>query len=80
MKMHLLLMIGAAVVLIVLTIAGFVGAPLATLLLIGIVLLCPLMLLGMMGGSHDHSGQGSHDEHGGEHVIAGSEPHPQGPR
>lgn len=60
MKGHHLLMIGAAIVLIVLTSTGVVGGPLATLLLVGLLLLCPLMMLGMHGGS----GQG----HGGEHA------------
>jgi hypothetical protein len=50
MKMHHLLMIGAALVLIVLTGTGVVGGPLGTLLLIGLLLLCPLMMLGMHGG------------------------------
>lgn len=57
MKMHYLLMIGAAVVLIALVAAGFYGTPLATLFLIGLLLLCPLMMLGMHGRGHDHSGE-----------------------
>lgn len=61
MKMHHLLMIGAAVVLIALTAAGFYGTPLATLLLIGLLLLCPLMMLGMHGRGHDHGGEHAKD-------------------
>jgi formate hydrogenlyase subunit 4 len=64
MKMHHLLMIGAALVLIVLTGTGAVGGPLGTLLLVGLLLLCPLMMLGMHGGGR---------EQGGEHAPAGSE-------
>jgi hypothetical protein len=67
MKTHHLLMIGAALVLIILTGTGAVGGPLATLLLVGLLLLCPLMMLGMHGGGR---------EHGGEQVPAGSERRP----
>lgn len=40
-------MIGAAVALVVVTGVGVVCGPLATLLLVGLLLLCPLMVLGM---------------------------------
>ena len=61
MRMHHLLMIGAALVLIVLTAAGVVGAPLVTLLLIGLLLLCPLMMLGMHAGVREHGGEQAPD-------------------
>lgn len=58
MKLHHLLMIGAGLALVVLTVTGAVGGPLGTLLLVGLLLLCPLMMLGMHGGaSHDQSGE-----------------------
>ena len=44
----------AAVVALV-AVVGF-GVPLGTLLIIGLVLCCPLMMLGMHGGGHDHGG------------------------
>ncbi len=56
--MHHLVMIGAAVVLIALATSGLVGTPLATLLLVGLLLLCPLMMLGMHGGSGEHASDG----------------------
>jgi hypothetical protein len=40
-------------VIAVVAVAGF-GVPLATLLIIGLVLCCPLMMLGMHGGGRDH--------------------------
>jgi hypothetical protein len=43
----------AAVVIAVIAVVGF-GVPLGTLLIIGLVLCCPLMMLGMHGGGHDH--------------------------
>jgi len=58
MKLHHALMIGAGLLLIVLTGTGAVGGPLGTLLLVGLLLLCPLMMLGMHGGArHDHGGE-----------------------
>jgi len=36
--------------------------PLGTLLLLGLVLLCPLLMGGMHGGGHDHGGQHHADE------------------
>ncbi len=47
MKLQLLLMIGAALILIVVTVTDTVGAPLGTLLLVGLLLLCPLLMVGM---------------------------------
>jgi hypothetical protein len=47
----------AVAVIAVVAVAGF-GVPLGTLLIIGLVLCCPLMMLGMHGGGHDH-GAGS---------------------
>lgn len=38
---------------------GALGVPLVALLFIGVLLLCPLMMLGMHGGGH---GQATHDE------------------
>ena len=55
MKVHHLLTIGAAIALIVLTSTGIVGGPLGTLLLIGLLLLCPLMM-GMLGGGANTAG------------------------
>jgi hypothetical protein len=34
------------------------GVPLSTLVFIGLVLLCPLMMLGMHGGHGGHAGHG----------------------
>jgi hypothetical protein len=50
-------MMGVGAVLIALTAAGFYDTPLATLLLIGLLLLCPLMMMGMHGRGHDHGGE-----------------------
>ena len=33
------------------------GLPLGTLLIIGLLLCCPLLMLGMHGGSHHHGGR-----------------------
>jgi hypothetical protein len=46
----------AAVVIAVIAVVGF-GVPLGTLLIIGLVLCCPLMMLGMHGGGHAHGGE-----------------------
>jgi len=46
---------GAAVIAVV-AVVGF-GVPLGTLLIIGLVLCCPLMMLGMHGGGHAHGGE-----------------------
>jgi hypothetical protein len=54
MRMHHLLMIGTVLVLIVLTSTGVVGGPLGTLLLVGLLLLCPLMMLGVHGDGRPH--------------------------
>jgi hypothetical protein len=78
MRMHLLLIIGAAAAVAVLTAGGFVGGPLATLLLIGLLLLCPLMMLGVHGGGRDNGRQRSGDDHG--HAPAGSGLPRHGPR
>ncbi|WP_220137152.1 DUF2933 domain-containing protein [Streptomyces himalayensis] len=58
---------------IVLVGALALGLPLSTLVLLGIVLLCPLMMFFMMRGMHDGSGQDTdqadrprfHDHHTG---------------
>jgi Protein of unknown function (DUF2933) len=63
-------MIGAALALIVVTGTGIVGGPLGTLLLIGLLLLCPLMMLGMHGGGGR--------PHGHEHAPGLSGPPPKG--
>jgi hypothetical protein len=44
-----------AAVIAVVAVEGF-GVPLATLLIIGLILCCPLMMLGMHGSGHDHGG------------------------
>jgi hypothetical protein len=67
MKARHVLMIGAVVVLIVLTGTGIVGGPLGTLLVIGLLLLCPLMMLNMHGGRRQGarrppSGSGGREE------------------
>jgi hypothetical protein len=59
MKAHHVLMIGAAVVLILLTGAGVVGGSLGVLLLVGLLLLCPLMMLGMHGDARPHIYRGT---------------------
>lgn len=43
---------------------GLFGVPLGSVLLVGLLLLCPLMMAGMHGGGHSH-GQvgGSHEGH-----------------
>ncbi len=79
MKMHVLLMAGGGVALVALAAAGLYGTPLATLLLVGLLLLCPLMMLGMMGGSHDHGRQGADANHA-DHAASGSEQTRQQPR
>ena len=43
--------------------------PLGTLLLLGLVLLCPLLMAGMHGGGHDHGGQHHADEEDAEGAI-----------
>jgi len=48
-------------VIAVVAVVGF-GIPLGTLLIIGLVLCCPLMMLGMHGGGHDHGGGSSAGE------------------
>lgn len=51
------LIVGAGVVLVAVTVFK---VPLASFLLLGVVLLCPLMMLGMHGAGHRHGGT----EHG----------------
>ena len=72
MKMHHLLMIGAVVAGAALTAAGFVTGPLATLLLVGLLLLCPLMMLGMHRDGHDQARQGT-DQDDADHAMDGAE-------
>ena len=48
-------------VIAVVAMVGF-GVPLGTLLIIGLALCCPLMMLGMHGGGHDHGGGSSAGE------------------
>jgi hypothetical protein len=54
-KNRYLLLIGAGVVLVAVT---FFRVPLATVFLLGLVLMCPLMMVGMHGG-HDGGGHGT---------------------
>ena len=49
------LIVGAAVLGGLLVGRGF-GVPLGTLLLLGLIVMCPLMMLGMHGGGHQHGG------------------------
>lgn len=44
--------------LVVVTGAGFVGGPLGTLLVVGILLLCPLLMLGMQHGGRSRGDDG----------------------
>jgi hypothetical protein len=48
-------------VIAVVAVVGF-GIPLGTLLIIGLVLCCPLMMLGMHSGGHDKGGGSSPPE------------------
>ena len=50
-----------ATVIAVVAMVGF-GVPLGTLLIIGLLLCCPLMMLGMHGGGHDKGGGSSPPE------------------
>lgn len=50
MKRHIPLYVVAAAVLILVSVAF--GLPASTLFLVGFVLLCPLMMMFMMGGMH----------------------------
>jgi hypothetical protein len=59
MKAHHVLMIGAAVVLVLFAGAGVVGGPLGVLLLVGLLLLCPLLMLGMRGDARSHIDRGT---------------------
>lgn len=70
MKRQHLQLAAAAAVLIVIGVAF--GVPLSTLLLIGIVLACPLMMMFMHGGGHD--GHRGSDQSGHEHG-ADTRPH-----
>lgn len=45
------------------------NVPLGTLLLLGVLLLCPLLLTGMHGGGHDQGGQHHADEEDCEREI-----------
>ena len=49
------LVVGAVVLGGLLLGRGF-GVPLGTLLILGLFALCPLMMLGMHGGGHQHGG------------------------
>jgi hypothetical protein len=49
-------LVAGAVVLAGLLLVSGASPSLGSLLLIGVVLLCPLMMLGMHGGGHEHSG------------------------
>lgn len=64
MRIHHLLMIGAALVLIVVAGTGATGGPLGMLLLLGLLLLCPLMMLGMHGGGRPRAPSGSDTREG----------------
>ncbi len=46
-------MTGTALVLIAIAVAGLFRAPLATLLLVGLLLVCPLIFLGVDAGGRD---------------------------
>jgi hypothetical protein len=50
--------VAVVAVIAVVAVEGF-GVPLGTLLIIGLVLCCPLMMLGMHGGGHAHGGGSS---------------------
>ncbi len=45
---------------------GVFGVPLGSLLLVGLFLLCPLMMMGMMMGMHGHGGR---DDQGAHHAA-----------
>ena len=49
------LVVGAAALGGLLVGRGF-GVPLGTLLLLGLIVMCPLMMFGMHGGGHQHGG------------------------
>ena len=70
MRTHHVLMVGAALVLIVVTGIGIAGGALATLLLVGLLLLCPLMMLGMHGAGRAHG-----DEQGADGPDVPGSPH-----
>lgn len=55
-----------AAVAVAIVAVGLFKVPLGTVLLLGLLLLCPLMMAGMHGGGHSHGQSGgSHDDHTG---------------
>lgn len=54
-----------AAALAVLAAVTVLRVPLSTILLLGMVLLCPLLMVGMHGGHGRHGEHGSSDEHTG---------------
>lgn len=71
MKHHVPLYALAAAVLILVSVAF--GVPTSTLFLVGFVLLCPLMMMFMMGGMHGSPRSGTKDPDG--HSNDGPEDH-----
>lgn len=61
---------------------GVFKVPLASILFVGLALLCPLMMLGMHGSGRDHAGRatGTHDLEPGRHAGAGDSHPDAGPR
>jgi len=49
-----------------------VGIPLASLLSVGVLLLCPLLMMGMHGGGHGHASDGSQEARGHAHGATGA--------
>ncbi len=52
---------------------GVFKVPLASILFVGLALLCPLMMLGMHGGGHDHAGHGVEGNGRGSDRLGGSD-------
>jgi len=48
------------------------GVPLASLLYVGVLLLCPLLMMGMHGGGHGHGSDGLPEARGHAHGATGS--------
>ena len=57
MKVQDLLLVGAGLAVVTYIVAVVSGAPLATLLLVGLVLLCPLMMLGVHRGGRQRGAE-----------------------
>lgn len=57
MKVWHLLLAGAGLAVVTYTAAVLSGLPLATLLLVGLLLLCPLMMLGMHRGARQQGAE-----------------------